>query len=149
MAFIYNGGAAPENHVKALITTAFQIDFNTPSGTYAVPVPAGYMVDDILTVVSQVCDGSPTLKIGDGDDDDGYLTSAVIALSMSIGARLGLRCRTRFSAREVSGSVAASSTSQLRMRLSHGRLRGFGVRLRVVTRHGWACLRSYGLKTSS
>lgn len=78
MAFIYSGGAAPENHLKAPIEVNFQIDYTTPSGSYDIPVPGGYRIDTVATVVTQVCDGTPTLEIGDADDDDGYLTSVNI-----------------------------------------------------------------------
>lgn len=77
--FIYNGGQEPENNVRAPIVVAFQLDYNTPSGTYTIPVPAGYKVDQVNTVVTQAFDGTPTLKIGDGDDDDGYLDNTDIA----------------------------------------------------------------------
>jgi hypothetical protein len=67
------------NEQMAFTAVPFQLSYDDASGTYYVPVPAGTLVVDILTVVTQVCDGTPTLKIGDSADDDGYLTSANIA----------------------------------------------------------------------
>jgi hypothetical protein len=77
---IVPGDSSPENQVMAPIIRHFQIDKNNPSGTYTLcPVPAGYIVTEVATVVTEVCDGTPTLKIGDDDDDDGYLVSTDIA----------------------------------------------------------------------
>lgn len=82
--FIYNGGQEPENNLKAAIVVPFQLDYATPSGTYTIPVPAGYKVDQVNCVTTQAFNGTtPSLKIGDGDDDDGYLDNTDLAITVA------------------------------------------------------------------
>jgi hypothetical protein len=86
----------PENFVKATIEIAGQWDFNLASGTYPLcQVPSGYVVDEVVTVVSQVFDGSPTGTIGDGDDADGYLDSTDIAPGTALTASTPALKRSR------------------------------------------------------
>lgn len=50
------------------------------AGTYTLTVPKGCRVTDVVVWVGEAFNGTaPTIKIGDGDDDDGYFTSANIA----------------------------------------------------------------------
>lgn len=56
-----------------------QVIYSMASDTYTFDIPAGTLVQEVFAVVTEACDGTPTLKIGDGDDDDGFLTSAIIA----------------------------------------------------------------------
>lgn len=82
--FIYNGGQEPENNVRAAIVVTGQLDYASITGTYSVPVPGGYFVDRVDTVVSEVFDGTPALTIGDGDDADGYQDNTDLALGTAL-----------------------------------------------------------------
>lgn len=74
------GSTMNDQMAPTLIPWQLSFDDATGTGTtYSIPVPAGGVVLDVIAVVTQICDGSPTLTIGDGDDVDGYLTSANIA----------------------------------------------------------------------
>lgn len=86
MAFIYNGGSEPENHVRAPIDVCGQIDYLTPTGNYDIAAPAGYEITQIRTVVTQAFDGTPNLTIGDATDAAGYLTNANLALATAATA---------------------------------------------------------------
>lgn len=87
MAFIYNGGEEPDNHLKALIVVPFQLDYASPTGTYSITVPAGYAVKEIVTVVTEVFDATtPSLTIGDGSDAAGYMDNTDIALGTAATA---------------------------------------------------------------
>lgn len=57
----------------------FELNYDDASGTYTIPVKKGTFVHEVATVVQTACDGTPTLKVGDGDDDDGFLVSTDIA----------------------------------------------------------------------
>lgn len=67
----------------------FQFDYTDASGTYTLGLPAGTFVEDVVTQVQPSADFDATsvsLKIGDGDDDDGYMTNAQIALTTAATA---------------------------------------------------------------
>lgn len=71
--------------IKAATIVHFQLGFDTPTGTYTIPVPAGTFVHVVGTVVSEVFDATtPTLTVGDGDDVDGYLDNTDIALGTAL-----------------------------------------------------------------
>jgi hypothetical protein len=65
-----------------------------------------------------------------------FLTSARIALSIIRGDRLGRTSTIKLRMSGVNGNAEASSTPQLRVRLSNGLREGLAVMFRVVTRHG-------------
>lgn len=54
-----------------------------PSQTFTIPVAAGTFVQEVGVFVSEAFTtggANASLKIGDGDDDDGFLTTAAVAL---------------------------------------------------------------------
>lgn len=55
-----------------------EILYSFASDTYTLTIPAGTLVLGTFTVVTEVCDGSPTLTVGDGDDADGFQDSTDI-----------------------------------------------------------------------
>lgn len=80
MAINTPGWDAPQANQRAPFMVAFCLDYSTVAGTYTLAtVPAGYAVKNVATNVKTAFDSAPTLTIGDGDDVDGYLTSANIA----------------------------------------------------------------------
>ena len=65
---------------RSLTVVHFQLNYNDVAGTYRIPVKKGTFVHTLGVVVQEAFNGTtPTVKIGDGDDDDGYLDSADIA----------------------------------------------------------------------
>ena len=68
------------------ITLAFGLDYSLPTGNYTLPVPAGYAVANLGTIVTTVFDGSPTLTVGDSTTAAGYLSNANVALGTAATA---------------------------------------------------------------
>ena len=59
-----------------------ELTYADPAATYTLPVKAGQGVRaSSFSVVKTAFDGSPTCKVGDGFDDDGFLDNTDIALA--------------------------------------------------------------------
>lgn len=86
MALVLPGGDAPQSFNQAKITLAFALDYTVATGSYNLPVPAGYYVEDVSTVVTTAFDGTPAITIGDSTTAAGYLTSANVALATAATA---------------------------------------------------------------
>ena len=57
-----------------------EILMNFATGIYSLDVPAGTLVTEVFSVITEAFDGtSPLITVGDGDDIDGFFTSALIA----------------------------------------------------------------------
>lgn len=71
--------ADPQVNHRGEFTQVAEILYSFATDTYYFDIPAGTLVTEVFSVVTEACDGSPTVTVGDGDDVDGYLTSAIIA----------------------------------------------------------------------
>lgn len=57
-----------------------EVLFGMATGVYTLTVPTGALITRVCAFVTEAFDGtSPTITVGDGDDIDGYFTSALIA----------------------------------------------------------------------
>ena len=73
--------------VKAQTTVHFELTYSDNLATYTVPVKAGMFVHSVGVVVKTAFNAtSPALKVGDGDDDDGYLDNTDVALATAATA---------------------------------------------------------------
>jgi hypothetical protein len=69
--------------VPALRVVSYDFeDLDATAHTLKIPVQAGtYVLEVTHLTTTAFAGGTPALKIGDGDDDDGYLTAAVALLN--------------------------------------------------------------------
>lgn len=71
--------ADPQCNHRGEFAQVAEVLYTFASDTYTLTIPAGTLVNEVFAVVTEACDGSPTLDVGDGDDADGFLTTAIIA----------------------------------------------------------------------
>lgn len=87
MATQFGVSAEYRASVKAQTVVHFELNYDAPAGTYTIPVKAGTFVDYIATVVTTAFNAtSPSLKVGDGSDDDGFGDNTDIALATAATA---------------------------------------------------------------
>jgi len=70
----------PQTNVRGEFVQIVQLLATAAAGVYTISVPAGCLIQEVSAVITEAFNGTaPLIKIGDPDDDDGYLTSAIIA----------------------------------------------------------------------
>ena len=91
------GALAPQPANRTEIIMSFGWTYDLAAGTYPLfNVPAGYVVDELVTVVTQAFDAtSPSATTGDGSDVDGYQDNTDIALNVAASATVPALKRSR------------------------------------------------------
>ncbi len=78
----FPGGDYVRGPFKGITSCVVQLTKGDPKGDYKVPAPKGCWSRAVETVTITACDGAgAALKVGDEDDDDGYLQAGDTAVA--------------------------------------------------------------------